>query len=202
MDSYPLHKQQPSRPGPSAQLTRPEPTDDHLMLGIQQGDQADLGLLMARYRAPLFRYALARLGRRDEAEDVAQDVFVRLWETRTRWKTGSSVRGYVYRIAANLVVDRARRERTRNETRPWVRHLRSRPSTPMDDAIHTELREAFEEALAVLPSRRRQAFLLVRFEGLSLKGAGEVMGLTPRTVANHIYLAVFDLEKSLRPYLT
>lgn len=172
------------------------------MVGVREDDEAALALLMDRYWAPLLRYAYARLGRRDEAEDVAQDVFVRLWETRTRWKSGSSVPGYLYRIAANLIVDRARRERTRQEARPRLHRLQDPPSTPMDEAVHSDLQEAFEEALAVLPSRRREAFLLVRFEGLSLKEAGEVMDLTPRTVANHIYLAVSDLERSLGPYLT
>ncbi|MFW6200634.1 MAG: RNA polymerase sigma factor, partial [Gemmatimonadota bacterium] len=167
------------------------------MVAIREGDEEALGRLMDRYRVSLLQYAQVRLGRRDEAEDVAQDVFVRLWETRMRWKTGGSVPGYLYRIAANLVVDRARQERVRRETRSQRRRLRRPPPTPMDEAVNTELREAFDEALAVLPSRRREAFLLVRFEGLTLKEAGEAMGLAPRTVANHIYLAVTDLERSL-----
>jgi RNA polymerase sigma-70 factor (ECF subfamily) len=71
----------------------------------------------------------------------------------------------------------------------------------MDDMFYGELRHALEEALGALPDRRREAFLLVRVDGMSLGAAAERMGVTKRTVANHVYMATTDLERTLQPFL-
>jgi RNA polymerase sigma-70 factor (ECF subfamily) len=108
----------------------------------------------------------------------------------------------MYRIARNLIMDRARHEQVRERTADDVRQLVRRSPSPIDDAVHGELSRALEEALSRLPTRRREAFLLVRFQGLTLAEAAQAMDLAPQTVANHVYLAATDLATALRPHLT
>lgn len=195
-----------NRPRSGRTRERPEagarPTDPRLMRSISSGDPDALQALMDRHWGGLVRYAERMLRCPDAAEDVAQEVFVRVWEHRSRWTPGGSVQGYLYRIARNLVLQRSRHLEVRDRTEPEVRRRAGTVTTPVEDAVHGELRAAFREALDDLPERRREAFLLVRMRGLSLREAGEVMGLTRRTVANHVYLAAGDLETALRPFLS
>jgi RNA polymerase sigma-70 factor (ECF subfamily) len=109
-----------------------------------------------------------------------------------------SVRGFLYKVARNLIVDRTRRADVRE------RSVLSTPlprADPLQDAIGGDFEAALADALASLPPRRRDAIVLVRLQGLSLKEAAEAMDVTPRTVANHIYLAGTDLAEALRRYL-
>jgi RNA polymerase sigma factor (sigma-70 family) len=76
----------------------------------------------------------------------------------------------------------------------------SRSRSPLEASQHTEFQDALEQALRALPARRREAFELVRLHGLSLGDAGGVMGVSRRTVANHLYLAALDLAEKLRRF--
>jgi RNA polymerase sigma-70 factor (ECF subfamily) len=172
-----------------------------LMQRIHAGDADALEQLMGVYWPNLVGYATHLLGSIDEAKDVAQEVFVRTWEHRRRWKPGGSAETFLYRIARNLSLLQLRRRQVRRRCEPELQNGSKKVRTPIDDTLSGELRQAFHEALDELPERRREAFLLVRLEGLSLGVAAEHMGVTKRTVANHIYMATSDLERSLRPFL-
>lgn len=176
-------------------------TAAHLMQRIQAGDADALGQLMGRYWPNLVGYASQLLGSVDEANDVAQEVFVRTWEYRYRWKAGGSAESFLYRIARNLSLLQLRHRRVRSRTEPELRHGSRKARTPIEETFCGELRKALQDALSELPDRRREAFLLVRFEGMSLGAAAELMGVTKRTVANHVYMATLDLGRSLQPFL-
>jgi RNA polymerase sigma factor (sigma-70 family) len=178
------------------------PPDEVLMDEVRAGDGPALGALMERHWLPLVRYVARSVGGWDEGEDVAQEVFVRVWRGRSEWRPGGSVRSYLYQIARNLTVDRARHADVRARSAQTLLRARGRTATPVEVAIRDELRADFEQALSELAPRRREAFVLVRLQGLTLREAGEVMELTPRTVANHVYLAVTDLAEALRQHLS
>jgi len=177
-------------------------SDDALMTGLKAGDASALASLMERYWFPIVRFVARSGDGWDEAEDTAQEVFVRLWRDRATWRSGGSVRAYLYQVARNLIVDRARRAEVRTRSTDEARRVVGRVATPVEEAMRGELRADFEAALAALPERRRQAFVLVRLEGLTLKEAAEVMDLTPRTIANHVYLAATDLADALREHIS
>jgi RNA polymerase sigma factor (sigma-70 family) len=161
----------------------PDPRDSavsatDLMVQVRSGDAEALEQLMARYWSRLVRYASSLLRSTDEAKDVAQEVFVRVWEHRTRWRSRGSVEAYLYRIARNLSLLQLRHHEVRSRTEPDVAHEAGRVLTPVEDVTFGELRQAFERALGDLPQRRREAFVLVRLDGFALGEAAEVMGLT------------------------
>lgn len=189
---------QPSATGPHG----PE-SDEALMGAVSERDDEDaLGVLVERYWSSLVWYAAGKLGRPDDAEDVAQEVFVRLWEHRKRWAPTGSVKAFLYRVARNLVISRMRHRRVRERSEPELLRRVTRSVTPIDAAVQREFQDAFERMLTSLPERRREAFTLVRTLGLSLQETAEVMGVTRRTVANHVYMAVTDLQSGLRQFLS
>lgn len=176
-------------------------SDAALMAAIGEGEELALQALMDRHWARLIGYARGMLQDPDAAEDIAQEVFVRAWERRSRWTPGGSVPAYLHRIARNLILLRLRHQEVRTRTEPQVRALSRRGPTPLQTTAGRELLEAVEAALGKLPDRRREAFLLTRIQGMSLQEAGKVMDVTRRTVANHVYMATVELEELLRPFL-
>lgn len=177
--------------------------DDARCMELLRSDDAHaLQALMQRHWAGLVRYARSMRLSSDDASDVAQEVFVRVWEHRARWTVGGSPQGYLYRIARTLVLQGFRRQGVRELAREEVRRRVRRVLTPLDSATENELRSAIEAAVRALPERRREAFVLVRLEGLSLVAAAEALGVAKQTVANHCHLAVQDLQRALGPYLT
>lgn len=177
--------------------TSDEP-DAVLMQRISADDEAALATIILRHRNPLVRYALAIGKAPDVAEDAVQEAFVRLWENRKRWTPGGSVKAHLYQIVKHLLLGQVRHMEVRRRTESHVRKaITPRIPTPFDVTADEELKSAIRAALERLPARRRQALVLVRLQGLSLSEAAETMGLSRQTVANHISLALDDLEKSL-----
>lgn len=172
-----------------------------LMVRIHDGDAAALEQLMTRYWAGLVGYAARLLGCRDEATDVVQEVFVRTWERRRRWEMGGSAKSFLYRSARNLCLLQLRRRRVRARTAPEVRRRSRTTPTPIEEAVSGELQHALKGALGGLPERRREAFVLNRVEGMSLAAVAERMGVSKRTVSNHVYMATVELERALEPYV-
>ena len=190
-----------AQPDDRAYVGQPAGEADVLVMKrLARGEPAALGELMETYWAGLVQYATALIGCRDGGEDVAQAVFVHVWETRRRWTESGSVAGYLYRIARNLSVARTRHEAVRARRSPDILRILPRGRSPLEATQHTELEDALEDALRTLPARRREAFELVRCQGLSLADAGSVMGVSRRTVANHLYLAALDLAEKLRRF--
>lgn len=188
-------------PRQSQTVRDPDCIDKQLMQMIRDGNADALQNLMERYWGRLLRYAARMLSSGDEAEDVAQEVFVRVWEHRSRWTPSGSVQGYLYRIARNEVLLRARHQDVRSRSHHEIQRRAGRVTTPFEATVHQELHAALEEAIQALPKRRREAFLLVRLHGLSLNEAADILGVSRQTVANHVYLAITDLKSLLHSFV-
>jgi len=174
------------------------PSDLDLLQRIRSGDAAALAAVLDRCWMPLVRYATSIVGEDGAAEDIAQECMVRLWERRETWVLEGSVRGLLFRMARNLALDELRRagaaERAgRAAPEPPPARL------PSEEAEGAELRAALAAAVAALPPRRREVFLLVRHRGLSHQEVAQVLDLAPQTVANHLGLALADLRRALAP---
>lgn len=168
------------------------------MARIALGDAAAFERLMATYWQPLLGYAASMLQDPAAGEDVAQEVFVRVWARRTEWKSTGSVRRFLYRIARNLVLDETRRRRSlRSRLRLFRASAPRSAESAAQPAERAALRAALEAAIQALPERRREAFVLVHRGGLSYREAGEVMGIAPQTVANQLTSALATLRQSL-----
>ena len=172
-----------------------------LMPAVRAGEPGALDGLVREHWSCLVGYAHRMLGSDDEAKDVAQEVFIRAWESRERWESGGSEKAFLIQVARNLCLQRLRRARVRLRSKPRVRQgSKERPRSPMEEVYRGELRQALLRALGCLPDRRREAFVLVRVDGLSLGAAAKRMGVTKRTVANHVDMARCDLRQTLQSF--
>jgi len=177
-----------------------EITDARLLQDLKRGEASGLDMLVERYWTALVSYAARLQGDWDGAQDVAQEAFVRLWELRERWTEQGSVRALLYKIARHVALD----DQKRLATRARLLEERAVPGalrTPADELGEAQLQEAFEHAVAGLPERRREVFLLARFDGLTHRQIAVVMGISPQTVANQLSAALADLRDRLGGYL-
>jgi RNA polymerase sigma factor (sigma-70 family) len=172
-------------------------SDEELMEVLMADDACALDELFARHWSRLVDYAHSFLHGQDTAEDIAQETFVRLWRARRSWQPTGTVKGWLYRTARNLVVQQVRARRVQRRAVPELESRACAAPTPLEETIRSEVGLAFQDALNALPHRRKEAFGLVRVLRLSLKDSGDIMGISPQTVANHTCMAVADLRRLL-----
>jgi RNA polymerase sigma-70 factor (ECF subfamily) len=181
---------------------RPDIDDsDHaLMQRLSAGDEKSFETLVERYWSRLGNYAKEIVGDRDDAKDVVQEVFTRVWLKRCEWEPCGSVSAYFYRITRNLSLNarRAGRARSQAETRAGLLLIRSgSDEDPLRELETHRLRRSVAAALEKLPERRREAFVLSRFHGLTYSEIAETMGISLPTVANQISAALTQLRALL-----
>lgn len=168
-------------------------TDRELVASAASGDAAAFTRLIDRHYERIYRMAWRWLGRREEAEDVTQDVCVKIAHAIRGFRADAEFATWAYRIAFNTATDALRaRQRTVPTDPSEVMGLIDGPGqpSPEDDIMGAEL---WAEVRA-LPAQQRDAVLLVYGEDMNHAEAAEVMGCTEKTVSWHLHAA----RKALR----
>lgn len=196
----------------------PEPPHDHdaeLMLLVKVGGpeaSEAFSRLVERWKQPVMGFVFRTLPDLDEAEDIAQGVFVQLWRTAGRYQPSAKFSTFLFTIARNLCLNELRRRRrhpaqsldevsAEDESHP-IRQVPDR-SAPGADAMveRSELFAKVEEALADLPEKQRTALILCREGELSYDEISEVLGTSTQATKSLIHRAREVLKARLKPYL-
>ncbi len=182
-----------------------EPTDEALMWAYAEGDTSAFEPLFQRHRAPLFTYLRHQTGSRSVAEDLFQEVFLRLVRRRREYRRAGSFRSWLFTIAHNAMTDGRRRSALReavSESDAMEYHdaTSERPASTADPlgASHaTDLRERIEAALLRIPAEQREVFLLRERGGLDFQRIAEVTGSGIATVKSRMRYALSNLRRRL-----
>nr|WP_225444776.1 sigma-70 family RNA polymerase sigma factor [Pseudomarimonas arenosa] len=135
---------------------------------------------MVQYYLPrLHRLAYRLLGDAGEAEDVCQEVFMKLWQLAPRWQADAALGTWLHQVALNASRDRLRKRRDLSmEAHDWeVLTDRSPAVDPERSAQHAETQDWLDRAMAALPQRQREALLLCHDQGLNQREAAAVMDI-------------------------
>ena len=149
----------------------------------------------------LFGFARSIVRDSQAAHDVLQDVYLKLWQIRESVDPNRSLKSLLYQMVRNYSLNHERQKKTRS-TESLDDSL-TEPAAISDvvgDVHPRTLSDRIHTWIADMPERRREAFVLSRFEGLSHDEIARVMNLTPRTVNNHIVLALTDLRSRLKAF--
>jgi RNA polymerase sigma factor (sigma-70 family) len=149
------------------------------------------GRLFERHGRSVRQYLRALTGRTDLADDLAQDVFVRVVQSAGGYEPREQERAWLFRIARNAAID----YRRRTAVRPRAAGATREPATAPVQA----LRSALAEALGRLPDTEREALLLAELGGLSYAEIALTLGLTPAAVRSTLYRARLSLRAALPP---
>ena len=170
-------------------------SDDELLRGCQQRDEAAVRELTRRYNQRLFRMARGILRDDADAEDVVQETYLRVFTHLEQFRGDSSVGTWLVRIAINLALGRIRRHR------PTV-DIAETPAASADPDPETlmarqELRTLLERAIDDLPDPFRVVFVARMVEGLSIQETAELFHIRPETVKTRLHRARRALRRSL-----
>ncbi|HPF41674.1 MAG TPA: sigma-70 family RNA polymerase sigma factor [Phycisphaerae bacterium] len=172
-------------------------TSDHALLRrIASGDREALAALVRRHQERVLTLAFRFLGRWDAAEDVCQDVFLRIFQKAGAYRPDAQFTTWLYRIVANRCWDH-RRKSSREplaQADPDAAVSRSDGASRVD---REERQEAIRRAVAALPDRQRLALVMHRFEGLSHAAIAEATGWSVGAVESCIVRAYASLRERL-----
>ena len=177
------------------------------MQRLAAGHDAALNELMERHAEKLFHYLYRSLQDEEDAADLAQETFVKIYQSRARFNSGQKFSTWLYAIASNLVRDRyrwrsrhpqvsldAESEQTVDSLRE---HLPAHGPTPSERLQADERADAVRRAVAALPEELRQPLILSEYEERSHAEIGVILGCTAKAVETRIYRARQQLRASL-----
>lgn len=182
----------------------PTPETDLFQVWARRIRASDSGAFEAFFRAlhpDLVRFAEGLLRDGASARDVTQDAFVRIWEGRERIDPGQSLKAFAYRTVRNLCLNRIRDGKTRSALLEEAYDPAPRSAAlPDQEAAGTALAGHLRAWIGDLPERQREALTLSRFQGLNHDEVAEAMGVSPRTVNNHLVKALRTIRDRVREY--
>ncbi|HEY2759983.1 MAG TPA: sigma-70 family RNA polymerase sigma factor [Pirellulales bacterium] len=188
--------------------------DVRLMLEVRDDKATAFEELMLRYQNRLVTILEHLVGRRDLAEDLAQEVFLRVYRARKRYVPGSKFSTWLFTIANNVASNSLRSQSRRREVNWKARAGESTGANTLDQmaqaasslmpsrqADKSEMRTIVREAINTLNERQRMAVLLSKFESMSYEDIAETMQMSPQAIKSLLSRARGNLRAVLEPYL-
>ncbi|HUO83699.1 MAG TPA: sigma-70 family RNA polymerase sigma factor [Thermoanaerobaculia bacterium] len=177
-----------------------ETSDRELMAAVRKGDADAFAMIVDRYKDALVNYLTHLSGSRDRGEDLAQESFLRLYQSADRYREDGRLAPYLFRIGTNLVRSAQRRSAR------WARLLLLLPaggngaSTPERELDNQELRAQLSAAISELPVSLRAPLLLYEMEEWSYEEIARSLRCRPGTVKSRISRARQQLRRRLAPW--
>lgn len=186
--------------------------DIALMERVKAGDSEAFNLLMKKYEKTVVNLVFRFTGDRESAEDLAQEVFLRVYRAAGRFEARAKFFTYLYKVTLNLCRNaraKAQRRRTNSldaprpgyEDQPLKRELEDPAGSAEDHLARQELAEVVREAVMDLPEEQRVAVILQRYQGLAYEEIADTLGLSIPAVKSRLHRAKLNLRKKLEPYL-
>ncbi|MBI5395273.1 MAG: sigma-70 family RNA polymerase sigma factor [Verrucomicrobia bacterium] len=188
--------------------------DAELMVKVRRGSRAAFETLMTKYHKPVINMIFQSISDPVEAEDLAQNVFLQIWKTRSRYKPTAKFSTWLFTIARNMCLNEVRRrarhraeslDQPPKETADGTEQpLQVADPTAMsadDAALRGELHKQVEAALRTLPEVQRTAMMLLRHKEMPYEDIAKVLGCSLSATKSIIHRARETLRARLKPYL-
>jgi RNA polymerase sigma-70 factor, ECF subfamily len=177
---------------------------DQLSLRIKLDDEQAFELLFRRYYVKLCLYSNKYLNDPEEAREVVQEVFVRLWEGRDQIDPEDSLKSYIFRITQNLSISKLRRRKVESAYAEIYRmvYIDNREYSALETLLGKELEKNVAASVGRLPAECRKVFELSRMEGMKYREIAEALQISVKTVEAHMSRALKSLRADLAEHLT
>ena len=195
-------------PKASANRDAEDAFDISLMTKVARGDHAAFEELVHRHRHAVVGTVAKMLASHSEAEDIAQQVFLRLWKSAGRYKPTAKFTTFLFTITRNLVFNETRRKSRRGEQSleeqadDWHQQFQEKGHTQPDaQMVQSELRETVNRAIASLPRKQRMAVILRRYENMPYEDIADILGISVSAVKSQLFRARATLRQILGQFL-
>ncbi len=200
-------------PDPETALTTA--SDAELLDRFNQGDAAAFEVLVSRYQRPIYNFIFRSVRHKDHAQELLQDVFLRVVQRSKDFKGQSKFSTWLYTIARNLCIDHSRKMSFRRhksldapmrgsksgDMGPSLLDRTSGKELPADrEAIASRVTEKVGEAVEALPEEQKEVFLMRQLQGLPFKEIAAIVGVPENTVKSRMRYALERLQEALAEY--
>jgi RNA polymerase sigma-70 factor (ECF subfamily) len=187
-------------------------TDADIMLRAKTGDESAFAYLVQKYRRPMVSFMYRMSHNAAAAEDLAQEVFLRVYRSRTSYEASAKFTTWLYRIATNLAVNHARDTRhERPENMASLDEPDEETGTTMDVAdgsltaeqqiLRRERMDAIRQKVQALPERQRMAVIMHKYQQMDYKQIGEVLKLSESATKSLLFRAYETLREQLKEFI-
>lgn len=188
--------------------------DHQLILKTKQGDEEAFALLVGKYKQRAFGVAYHFLGNAEEAREIIQEVFVKVYCSLDKFQGTSSFYTWFYRILVNQCIDYKRKRKL--DTIPFSQLEKSgegnamsfsdrvvdkHAKTPQEEMLTNEMNQQIDHAIEKLPAQQKKVFILRNYEKLSLLEIANVLQCAEGTVKSHLSRAMHNLQDFLKNYI-
>ena len=177
--------------------------DLELVTRAASGDQAAFQALVERHRSMVYRVAFQFAGNHYDAEDIAQEVFIKVYRSLDRFRQDAQLTSWLYRIVMNACIDHRRRQRA-SVVAPFGEEAEQRLlNTPEEEpgpearAYAGEIGQVLEGEVRRLPEGQRIVFVMRHHQGLKLCEIADALGLAEGTVKRQLHAAIHRLRRTL-----
>ena len=162
---------------------------------LREGDSLSFEILFQKYYVRFYNFCRNLIKDSHAAEDIVQNVFMKVWVNRKNLHPDQSIHNYIYVLTKHEVLNHIRDRRVCLQVEQLI--MSDQPSASITDEMFSfrELDERVRRFFASMPGQRRKVFLLSRYRGMSNKAIAELLGLSVKTVDRHINLALTSLRK-------
>ena len=172
--------------------------DANWIFALKEGDLQSFSLLFDRYGKRLYHFALSYLKSAEDAEEVVQEVFLKIWDNRADLSAEKSLESYLFTIARNGILNTIRKSKYERAYQNFVKIHPGKNVLLEEELNFHELERAYQAAIAQLSPRRKEIFLLSREEVLTNAEIAARMDISVKTVENQMTAAIFEIRKNLR----
>ncbi len=180
-------------------MLKPGNITHELLSRLKNGDMLAFDQVYEQYSHKLFSFIFKILKNEAEADDIVQEVFVKIWESRENLSDYKLLNSYIFTIAYNNSIDLIRKRINSNK---YLEHLKNSsvvqitPSA-ISEVEFNELNSQVEKLISNLPERQKQVYLLHRERGLTYPEIAEQLGISKNTVENHMVKALKYLRQNI-----
>jgi RNA polymerase sigma-70 factor, ECF subfamily len=187
---------------PSMQSAESPEPEVGWMARVREGDMEAFRLLVEMHQARVIGTISKMLGSDAESEDLAQQVFIRVWKSAPRYQPTAKFTTWLFRITRNLVFNELRRKRRfADQPEDLAEPVERAEREPDRVLLEGELQRAIQEAINQLPESQRMAIILRRFEEMPYEEIAKVMGTSVPAVKSILFRARAELRERLEKYL-
>lgn len=182
--------------------------DVALMLRVKTGDHAAFQELVERHQNMIVGTVAKMLGNPSDAQDIAQQVFIRLWKSAPRYKRKAKFTTFLFTITRNLVFNESKKRSRRKthsleerEEENFSQIAADESRSPDAETLQSELQSAVDAAINALPEKQRMAVILRRYENMPYEQIADVLDSSVSAVKSHLFRARTELRNLLGQYL-
>lgn len=173
--------------------------DEDLCKRIKSGEKDAYQILFEKYAPRIYNFSLTYLKNRDDAEELVQNVFLKIWEKRNSLDATQNLKSFIFKIAVNTIYDFIRRKNIEHAYEDYARlNFKPNENYTWHSVIFEEMKNNLDKLVLQLPEQQQKIFQLSKLEGLTNKEISQKLKLSKRTVENHLYRALTFLKKHFK----